>query len=382
MQTFSYFGLLWAVATAQTLIPDSTGPYAVSLQDLVLTDSSRWEPNAPEDGPQKRRFIASLFLPLEPGSCEQAAVPYLTPSAEEAWGQTAPQFGLPAEALAGFEIEYCTPIANVTQSDAEFPVILFGPGLGTTRLFYAAQAKELASHGYFVITVDYPYETFYVEFPDGTSIYGIADVGEPTRWSQIRADDMIYILDSLDSIASDLPIRIDASKVLQYGHSLGGNTAALTALRDKRILGALNIDGDIHGPVLEQGLDTPYVFLSQQVFNYTRPGFPEMWESFHGPKLLGILEGTTHNSFLDFPTMFDVRGIPLELVEIKEMVFGTIEGLRLIEVVTSLVMAFASFVFEGEASDLKAIGERFEDLEVYEDSIPSGCSRSSAKRAL
>ncbi|KAH7304299.1 Alpha/Beta hydrolase protein [Stachybotrys elegans] len=366
-------------ATAQTLLPGSTGPYAVSMRNIALTDNSRWDPLASQDEPHKRRFMASLFLPLAPGSCEQTTVPYLSPAEEVAWGlYVESDFGVPAAMIAGYEMEYCQPFANTTKGSSMFPVVIFGGGGGGSRVLYSVQARELASQGYFVITTDHPYEAFFVEFPDGSSVWsntlGRNDTGLSHTLSQIRSDDVIYIIDNLDTIVSDLPINVNTSAIIQYGHSLGGNTAALTAFRDSRVLGALDMDGHIFGPILEEGSDVPFVLLGNSDINYFFPDNPHMWESFHGPKLYGIINGTTHQTFTDFSVLFDTRGIPPELIEFKEQVLGTISGIRIIELITGSVTAFADFVLRGSPSGLKGLDDLYEEFEVYEDRIP-GCNK-------
>jgi dienelactone hydrolase len=374
------FSSLLAYAYAQDRLAPPTGPYGVAHQVISLTDESRWEREAPEDSPHKRRFAASLLVPLDPASCELEAVPYLSPALVGVYGQLAQLYGLSADALDGYEIEYCTPAANATAIEGEVPVVIFGPGLGASRHIYAAQVRELASHGYFVISIDSPYETLLVEFPDGSYVIGDGGESDPSRApvrSQTRADDVKYILNNIDTIVADLPLSVDTTKVLQYGHSMGGNTAALTAYQDERILGALNLDGALWGPLQEVNLDTPYVWLVTEALTAPPSGeFPsleEMWERITGPRLLAHLNGTVHNSYTDLSLLFDVRPVPPELNAMKEAFVGSVAGERVIEVVSTAVISLARYVFDGHAGDLVGLGERFDDLEVMDSEIP-GCA--------
>jgi hypothetical protein len=46
------------------------------------------------------------------------------------------------------------------------------PGLNTTRLLYSVLAQEVASQGFTVITLNHPFDTDIVEFPDRFVAYG------------------------------------------------------------------------------------------------------------------------------------------------------------------------------------------------------------------
>jgi pimeloyl-ACP methyl ester carboxylesterase len=167
---------------------------------------------------------------------------------------------------------------------------------------------------------------------------------------------------------------VDTTRILQYGHSLGGNTAALLALQDERILGALNLDGALWGPLLETDLATPYVWLvTPALTDATGEDFPtleEMWTHITGPRVLAHLNGTVHNSYTDFSLLFDMRPVPPALLPVKEAFIGTVAGERVIEVVSGAVTALAEYVFSGHAAGLTGLGEDFDDLEVLESKIP------------
>jgi predicted dienelactone hydrolase len=47
-----------------------------------------------------------------------------------------------------------------------WPAVLFSPGLNITRLLYSMLAQEIVSQGFTVITLDRPFDTDIVEFPD------------------------------------------------------------------------------------------------------------------------------------------------------------------------------------------------------------------------
>ena len=49
-----------------------------------------------------------------------------------------------------------------------------------------------------------------------------------------------------------------------FGHSLGGATAAAAMLEDQRIKAGVNLDGTLFGPVVNAGLDRPFMLVAAQ----------------------------------------------------------------------------------------------------------------------
>lgn len=107
--------------------------------------------------------------------------------------------GWPAGVLAGLEVEICCEAEEV--KGQEFPRILFGTGLNTTRAWYTSTAQHLAALGYEIIVMDQPYETDVVQFPDGEIIFGGAIGRDPEDAEEIqfgldvRAEDVKFVLD-------------------------------------------------------------------------------------------------------------------------------------------------------------------------------------------
>lgn len=181
MQFFPILGLL-AVAKA-ILVPGPTGPFSVAMHVQPLTDASRLDPFAPVEHPHNRRILVSMFLPIETkkGSCSVSKVPYMTPEVAAEYGTLASSVGLPNDTFRGFELEFCEPLPSTEGRHKKtrrstFPLAIFSPGYGESRLLYGAMARSLASQGYVVATVDHPYDAT-VEFPDG-SIIRAADLSD------------------------------------------------------------------------------------------------------------------------------------------------------------------------------------------------------------
>lgn len=173
---FSLVALLSAAVAEGTIIPGPIGPYGVASRVLDMTDKLRDDPYAPADKPHKRRILTTAHIPVDTGdeSCPLETLPYMTPLTVASYGALAEEYGLPNTTFEGFELEFCNPgNFEKVKCDEKYPVAIFSPGLHGSRLIYGAMARDLASHGYVVITVDHPYDTGVVEFPDGTVIQQI-----------------------------------------------------------------------------------------------------------------------------------------------------------------------------------------------------------------
>lgn len=174
--------LYLATLSTAILVPPPTGPYEVSMKVQPVTDPSRTaDPFDANDRTKGRQVLFSIFLPVDKRGrakpCPPTSVPYMTPKIAAYYGQQAAQAGLSDKLYSSFDMEFCNlaklnPCGSQGRQKKKFPVALFTPGLGDSRLLYGAGARSLASQGYVVITVDHPYEAEFVEFPDGTVIAG------------------------------------------------------------------------------------------------------------------------------------------------------------------------------------------------------------------
>lgn len=158
------------------LLPNPSGPYPVALKINTMTDNHRIDPYAPDR--QKRRILTSIFWPVDSKSCSSKRVPYMPPATAAAYGAQAAQLGLSNDTFSVLEMEVCSVSktsacqSSSGHNEAKFPLAVFSPGSGNSRLQYSAMARSLASYGYVVVLVDHPYDASIVEFPDGSIIAG------------------------------------------------------------------------------------------------------------------------------------------------------------------------------------------------------------------
>lgn len=371
------------------LLPQPYGPYNVSLQTKELVDNSRPDP---WNSSHPRRLMVSRFDPVPPSKCASCTVPYMTPlvaSAEDeilSFFMSTANLTWPTGVLGRLELQVCCACPG-TKSDfrrGDYPIVLLGAGLNTTRMFYSVLAQEIASRGYTVITLDHPYETDIVEFPDGTVIYGWNAVGHENETEQyvhaldIRTDDAIFVLNELGVpyvTETDDPAKAKAGYV---GHSFGGAAAAAAMLNDTRIVGGVNLDGMMFGPVLNAGIGRPGIPQSfllwgseghnssveeswARFLETVRRWDPEQWV-----RELS-LKGSTHGTFWDAGVIADVAGWRDDegLVDLVDLFCGlTPLGSRTMEILGPYLDAFLGMTLKGESEGLLAgPSEEFPEVE-------------------
>jgi hypothetical protein len=158
----------------------------------ALTDQGRVDPF---NATTKRRVLLSVFWPIpSTANCSEDIIPYMAPATAASYGPLAASAGLPGTLFASFQLAFCKPSQ---QSDSRgcrprkgsvprFPLVLFSPGLGESRLLYSVTAKSIAAQGYIVATIDHPYDAEVVEFPDGSVIRRNWTAGMEQSLTEVR----------------------------------------------------------------------------------------------------------------------------------------------------------------------------------------------------
>jgi hypothetical protein len=244
-----------------------------------------------------------------------------------------------------------------------FPVVLYSPGLNTTRLFGSTIAQEIASHGFTTITIDHPYDVDVVEFPNGDVILGgrvikPADINGSTasleHALEVRAQDVSFVLDVL-GVSDD-------QGAMMFGDSFGGAATATSMLHDKRIRAGVNMDGAMFGPVLNTSLGSAEV--SQKFILWGSDGHnttsDETWGQFWSTleaspyvdyaKEMGI-NGSTHASYWDLAVVVDTAGIRDQLSINATALVGPLDGLRVSSVLGRYLSSFFWFAQNGVGSE-------------------------------
>ncbi|KAI1821371.1 hypothetical protein F4861DRAFT_471384 [Xylaria intraflava] len=351
-------------ARAKALVPPLTGPYQVGTTVLELVDYSRQDPFAPTPGP--RDLVISLFYPTE------------FPLGHYANCTLAPQF--PAGAAAALDaLINSTGVAEkiITRSCTDsslfrpdLPLVLLDHGLGTTRLLHSDAAEELASYGWNVVTVDHPYDTAVIEYPDGRIVLAsdsltAANATLPTLLD-VRVKDLIFVLDSLanSSVTSRIPglerdpdsyptseSELRTERVGVYGHSFGGAASLQLLKDDKRFYVGANLDGSVLGSVVQEGTDSPFVFFGRPDHNsHSDSTWTEALKNLRGFKREYAVNGTQHGSYTDLSIFRDILGPP----SLGNLVggVGSINGTRILGIETAFIGSLFDRFLKGHGGEL------------------------------
>lgn len=178
-------------------LPPPTGPYAVGVQYLDVTDSTRRL--APYFGSPQTVHLFTTFLSLP-----DFAFDPLTLVRTSAWVEPA-----------------------VADAEPTYPVVVFSHGAGMSLETQTAQSQDLASHGYVVAAIDHTYVSAGTVFPgrsvtahDATTSFDTPEPAGPI--TQIMADDVGFVLDQLSALNAGVAFRRAAGPDTHRGHrSLG-----------------------------------------------------------------------------------------------------------------------------------------------------------------
>ena len=358
-------------AFGPTILPTGSGRFNSTLHITELVDSSRVDPY---NSTHLRRIMISRFDPVQPHDCGSTQlVPYFPPIVAATEDAILAPYDYPTGLWGQLQLQVCSGTGTgTTESDrheaGEFPLVLFSPGLNTTRLWYSILAQEIASRGYTVVTVDHPYDVDVVQFPDGTVVYGGA-VTKPVNGSTASVEQ------ALEVRAADIGFVIDTigwrGDVLMFGHSFGGAASATAMLHDERIRGGVNLDGAMFGPVLSQGFHHPlknpplpqgqsFILWGTQGHNTTSDeGWAQFWATIGAEgtddvafkRELSLKDGF-HGSFWDLNVLVDVLGIRDGLSDIAQLFVSPVKGERAYEIAGVYLSAFFEQVLTGKEEEI------------------------------
>ena len=359
----------------QVLLPKPDGAYEVGLGIIELTDKSRLQLFAPTV--QQRKFMVSLFYPVHSHK-STTPVSYMPPGTaafEDSSELSDPGSAGLISPNGTFE-KLALQIASKspqTQGTPDFPIVLFSPGEATSRLFYSVIAQTIASSGYIIITIDAPHDVDIVEYPDGsmdlinTTVTNTATLADADLAVSTRAQDASFVLDQLCNNASVVSQLIpgssrglDVRKVAMFGHSLGGAATAAAMLNDSRIAGGIAMDGTLYGPVVQKGLDKPFMLMAHT--NHTRvsgngtgdadSSWFDFWSNLRGWKLDIILANSLHYTFTDLPIVLETLGIVPNATLAESLQVTDLNGSRALKIVTTYITAFFDKVLKHKSSPL------------------------------
>ncbi|KAH6609060.1 paf acetylhydrolase family [Trichoderma cornu-damae] len=380
--------ICWLLLSASraVLVPGPTGPYAVAMKEQPLTDASRADPLDATGKSKTRRLLVSLYLPVDKSrrSCPAVTVPYMTPPVAASYGQQAAQVGLPDTFYDQFLMEFCnlkklSPCGQASNKDKKYPLILFDPGFGESRLVYSAMARSLASHGYVVVAVDHPFDAPAVQFPDGTVIEGVdldsSELSVLQKVLKVRTDDITFVIGQLENqtimkpLLADFPGAVDYTKIAIWGHSFGGATAASVTHADKRVLGGLDLDGMLVDPILSTNITKPFILAGRKGHDAEDPTWNQFWPHLKGERMEIAIADTQHGAFKDNLMLLSTVNVPAVVKQAIQEGLGSIDPHQLDRDLNGILTAYFDLLFYGNKQPLQVIPQKYANVTIVRSSL-------------
>ena len=352
-----------------TILP-IVGPkqYDVAITTFSLNDASRLDPFAKDNC--TRSIMTSAYFPM--ADCHTKTLePYVPPATALFHDEKFAAYGLPNGTFSSLQLETCANAIQAQSHDPHaFPLVLFSPGLSTSRFLYSNMLQSIAATGYTIVSIDHPYDADFVEFPDGTSVTAVdlstdADIALALS---TRIADIAFLHRQLTTPASPhrIPNFSTKSPVAIFGHSLGGATAAAatTTTRTPAFRGALNIDGTMFGSILTAGTTAPLMLLAHRNKTLaTDPSWATAWPKVSAWKALYQVARAAHYSFSDLPLITAATGLQHQLPADAEQLLGGVAGERMQDVSVSYAAAFLDLVLKvlGDQA-LREAGTKFAEV--------------------
>ncbi|GAA2687328.1 alpha/beta hydrolase family protein [Actinoplanes palleronii] len=281
-----------AAAPARLTLPAPTGPHPVGTVSMHLGDRRR----------PGREMMASFWYPARDVRRHPVAP----------WLAAAPLRELLA--ANGLDPDVASPLTAGHEGAAVLPggprpVVVFSHGSNGHRSETTIVVQELASHGYVVVTVDHPDDSF-SEFPDGrVTVPSEDDNGTP--WD--HAHDVRNLLDRIADLAGgrnpDLQRRplpanlagaLDLHRIGMFGWSKGATATALVMNTDRRVRAGLSFDGPMLSQPRPAAIDRPFMLMTAEFTPCAEEsGVAELWPLLHGWRRQVHAEGADHGSFCD-----------------------------------------------------------------------------------
>ncbi|BFH64426.1 alpha/beta hydrolase family protein [Paenibacillus azoreducens] len=308
-----------------SLFQKPNGPFTVGTTLYHWVDDRREEPFA-KDPKDRRELMVQIYYPAgDQGEGDRE--PYLRNTHEVAKGLEG-DLSIPAFTLSHLGLVQTNAFTDARMSDTEkqYPVLLFSHGLNGFRNQNTFEVEELASQGYIVVSIDHAYDAAATVYPDGRTAYfqsvNLSDLPERDRHIQLWKDDVAFVLDQIEKlnrgdVDDRFTGRIDTSRIGMFGHSYGGATAAQMLVEDSRIKAAIDMDGTLYGSTIkDSGIGKPFLLMSAEMSDDSDEDSLE--EKLRNKRALAgggmslVIPHTDHTSFTDFHLMSPLLRSPGE----------------------------------------------------------------------
>lgn len=308
---FHYFSALYE---CKKEFPKITGNYSVGSINYPVLDVSRKDNHAPQT---QRELLLQIFYPINPNNRgeHQSYMDGILPSVKEDLKKA--KKDIKDKDLLCLDTLKTNAFRNAPIATEEqiYPIILFSPGFGMPVGGYTAILEDLASHGYIVIGINYPYVTSPVLFPDGriispldiTSLSSQEKTNFKKKELSTWISDVIFVIDQLAKINENpnsiLHNHLNTNAIGVLGHSFGAQIIDQVCRIDARCKAAVNIEGKIAPENAKLPVPVPFLFLMapHTVVN-DDIAIEQLWRTIkqQAPSYYFIIQGADHGTFTDF----------------------------------------------------------------------------------
>ncbi|WP_229075182.1 acetylhydrolase [Actinoplanes sp. DH11] len=282
-------------------LPRPTGPHPIGTVSLHLVDRSR--PDAVAGPGHHRELMAAVWYPASGALRRHPVAPWMPAAPTQALLSANGFAAAAAPRTAGHQG------APALRSAGRRPVVVFSHGSNGHRAETTIVVQELASHGYVVVTVDHPYDSF-SEFPDGRTTVPADDV-PVTPWDHAR--DVRFVLDRIEDLAAGrnpdagsrplpagLGAAVDPRRIGMFGWSKGATATALVMNADRRVRAGLSLDGQMQSEPPVARLDRPFMLMTATFTpGAEESNVGEFWQLLHGWRLQLHTDGAPHGGYCD-----------------------------------------------------------------------------------
>jgi hypothetical protein len=177
----------------------------------------------------------------------------------------------------------------------------------------------------------------------------------PKYW----AEDIIFFINELEKIKETNTIfkgKLDLNRIGVLGMSMGGMATNEVCVLDSRIKAGLNIDGGLFGPLIDETLNIPFMFLNSQRFS----GYGDLFVSKSKNSCYSVtINNSDHYNFTDY-ALFPIQ---------STRQLGSIEATKPIEIMNSLILAFFDkYIMKKNNINLTSIAKKI-DVEFVSNEI-------------
>ena len=158
-------GVAAVAATGTRELPAPTGKLSVGRVTFFWTDDSRPELQT-EDADDHRELRVDVWYPAEPHE-GAAPAPYFPDLP-----RLGKRLGMES-ALLGSITGHTFAAPPIVPGAARYPVVVLSPGYGSIGILYTGLVEELVSYGYVAATVDHPFQSRAIAYPDGRIVTAV-----------------------------------------------------------------------------------------------------------------------------------------------------------------------------------------------------------------